>query len=286
MEPRGRNPRQSAANRRDPRTRKTTPNPLPPAATGCLRSSMVRRGSPVRVRKRASAANSLDIDPQCARQRIVVLCIWAPPGKCPRPIPRAPGHRLHTPESLQPATDRVDQYGRLLRYVVRASDGTTRTFALSPWARLRPTSTCTVEAVTPPGLSYSRESQCEETRALESLPAQPYNPYGASRHGARQGTASVRICSDGVQSAPPAAGGGVPTASAAVTAACASEPPSAHSGQRHEAVLAAEEPRFPPNPRPCFVIRRRVRVGGLPRTSPSRARGRCRPGGRRCIGWC
>jgi hypothetical protein len=33
--------------------RENEPNPLPQAATGCLRRSMVRRGSPVRVRKRA-----------------------------------------------------------------------------------------------------------------------------------------------------------------------------------------------------------------------------------------
>ena len=33
--------------------RENKPNPLPPAATGCLRSSMVRRGSTVRVRQRA-----------------------------------------------------------------------------------------------------------------------------------------------------------------------------------------------------------------------------------------
>ena len=33
--------------------RQIEPNPLRPVATGCLRSSMVRRGSPVRVRKRA-----------------------------------------------------------------------------------------------------------------------------------------------------------------------------------------------------------------------------------------
>jgi hypothetical protein len=36
-----------------PGTRANKPNPLPPVATGCLRRSMVRRGSPVRVRKRA-----------------------------------------------------------------------------------------------------------------------------------------------------------------------------------------------------------------------------------------
>ena len=34
-------------------TRRNEPNPLPPAATGWVRRSMVRRGSPVRVRKRA-----------------------------------------------------------------------------------------------------------------------------------------------------------------------------------------------------------------------------------------
>src|SRR5215211_7187221 len=33
--------------------RKIKPTPLPPAATGCLRRSMVRRGSTVRVRQRA-----------------------------------------------------------------------------------------------------------------------------------------------------------------------------------------------------------------------------------------
>jgi hypothetical protein len=37
-----------------PRNREKTRNPLPRAATGCVRSSMVRRRSPVRVRKRAS----------------------------------------------------------------------------------------------------------------------------------------------------------------------------------------------------------------------------------------
>jgi hypothetical protein len=36
-----------------PANRKNRPNPLPPAATGCLRRSMVRRGSTVRVRQRA-----------------------------------------------------------------------------------------------------------------------------------------------------------------------------------------------------------------------------------------
>src|SRR5205823_5061284 len=39
---------------RGPVNRKSKPNPLPPAATGCLRTSMVRRGSTVRVRQRAS----------------------------------------------------------------------------------------------------------------------------------------------------------------------------------------------------------------------------------------
>jgi hypothetical protein len=37
-----------------PVKRKNKPNPLPPVATGCLRRSMVRRGSTVRVRQRAS----------------------------------------------------------------------------------------------------------------------------------------------------------------------------------------------------------------------------------------
>jgi len=37
----------------EPQDRKNKPNPLPPGATGWLRPSMVRRGSPVRVRKRA-----------------------------------------------------------------------------------------------------------------------------------------------------------------------------------------------------------------------------------------
>ncbi len=54
MEPRGCNRRQSTATRPARETAKTSGIPLPPAATGCLRRSMVRRGSTVRVRQRAS----------------------------------------------------------------------------------------------------------------------------------------------------------------------------------------------------------------------------------------
>src|SRR6266542_4769173 len=52
MEPSGRNQWQSQANRLADET-KNRPNPLPPAATCCAERYMVRRGSPVRVRKRA-----------------------------------------------------------------------------------------------------------------------------------------------------------------------------------------------------------------------------------------
>jgi hypothetical protein len=55
MEPRGCNRWQPAANRPKAETAKTSENPLPSAATGCVRRSMVRRGSTVRVRQRAPA---------------------------------------------------------------------------------------------------------------------------------------------------------------------------------------------------------------------------------------
>src|SRR5947207_12377895 len=51
--------RGNSGNSTGPRNRKNKLNPLPPAATGCLRRSMVRRGSTVRVRQRASCATRL-----------------------------------------------------------------------------------------------------------------------------------------------------------------------------------------------------------------------------------
>ena len=52
MEPRGCN-RWNGWQFDSPSKPRKQANPLPPAATSCLRRSMVRRGSPVRVRKRA-----------------------------------------------------------------------------------------------------------------------------------------------------------------------------------------------------------------------------------------
>jgi hypothetical protein len=53
MEPRGCNPWQISRKFDGLKDRRNTREPLPWVATGCLRSSMVRRGSTVRVRQRA-----------------------------------------------------------------------------------------------------------------------------------------------------------------------------------------------------------------------------------------
>jgi hypothetical protein len=52
MEPSGRNQWQPVANGGASQTAETKPKPLPPVATSCRSDRMVRRGSPVRVRKR------------------------------------------------------------------------------------------------------------------------------------------------------------------------------------------------------------------------------------------
>jgi hypothetical protein len=84
------------------------------------------------------------------------------------------GTRVHL--FSEPATDRVDDFGRLLRYVVRVSDGLIMNLRLVPSARRHRTSTAADGDVTPRVSNSWPHAHASKARTLESLSAHGVRP--------------------------------------------------------------------------------------------------------------
>jgi len=78
----------------------------------------------------------------------------------------------------EPATDRVDDFGRLLRYVVRASDGVDVNIRLVAVGAAAPSSTRAGGASTRTAWRYSRSKRGVKKLGLwGACPQTPYDPY-------------------------------------------------------------------------------------------------------------
>jgi endonuclease YncB( thermonuclease family) len=85
--------------------------------------------------------------------------------------------------SPEPATDRVDQYGRQLRYVVRVRDGLNVKLRLVAAGAAAPTSTRVALAGTPVGWRRSPSRRGHGGWACGCVPAHDQQPLPGNRHG-------------------------------------------------------------------------------------------------------